>query len=124
MVETARVGIPVGLEAQNWRLQERGEIVLFETRPCEVTLSGHGIRSQEGHAVVFDLVVVIPGLKSDPSSSEYPYPDHDEKAWGEGVTVDISRRSSGDIGSRYLLIRLAELKVSSVEGRSHWIRIE
>ena len=90
----ARIGLPAGLEAQTWQLeqlQERGEIAFFETRPREVTLYWDGIHEDEVHEVVLDLVAQVPGSFTAPASSAYPYYNDDEKAWDAGLKVEISR---------------------------------
>jgi hypothetical protein len=90
----ARIGLPAGLEAQSWQLeqlQERGEIAFFETRPREVTLYWDGLHSDDAHEVVLDLVATVPGTFTGPASSAYPYYNDDEKAWDAGLQVYIER---------------------------------
>lgn len=90
----ARIGLPAGLEAQTWQLeqlQERGEIAFFETRPREVTLYWDGIHADETHEVALDLTAVVPGRFTAPASSAYPYYNDDEKAWSAGATVIVDR---------------------------------
>lgn len=89
----ARIGLPAGLEAQTWQLeemQERGEIAFFETRDREVTLYWEGIHPTEVHEVKLDLVATVPGHFTAPASSAYPYYDDDEKAWSAGSVVTVS----------------------------------
>ncbi|MBW2255207.1 MAG: hypothetical protein JRI25_11485, partial [Deltaproteobacteria bacterium] len=90
----ARIGLPAGLEAQTWQLeqfQERGEIAFFETRPREVTLYWDGLHEDDAHMVVLDLVATVPGIFTGPASSAYPYYNDDEKAWDAGLQVTIER---------------------------------
>lgn len=89
----ARIGLPAGLEAQTWQLQqlvERGEIAFFETRPREVTLYWHGVGVDEVHTVALDLVAQVPGTFTGPASSAYPYYDDQAKAWVGGLPVSIT----------------------------------
>jgi hypothetical protein len=88
----ARIGLPAGLEAQTWQLEqlvERGEIAFFETRPREVTLYWHGVGVGEVHEVALDLVAIVPGTFTGPASSAYPYYDDQAKAWAPGLPVKI-----------------------------------
>jgi len=88
----ARIGLPAGLEAQTWQLeqlQERGDIAFFETRPREVTLYWDGIHLEGTHEVNLDLVAMVPGTFTGPASSAYPYYNDDEKAWDNGLKVAI-----------------------------------
>jgi hypothetical protein len=90
----ARIGLPAGLEAQTWQLeqlQERGQIAFFETRPREITLYWDGLHADEAHEVVLDLVAAVPGTFTGPASSAYPYYDDDELAWAEGLVVRVDR---------------------------------
>ena len=88
----ARIGLPAGLEAQTWQLeqlQDRGVIAYFETRPREVTLYWDGLHIGDAHEVDLDLVASLPGTYTGPASSAYPYYNDDEKAWDEGLAVEI-----------------------------------
>ncbi|MCO4743907.1 MAG: hypothetical protein KC912_03900 [Proteobacteria bacterium] len=90
----ARIGLPAGLEAQTWQLeqlQERGEIAFFETRPREVTLYWDGLHDKASHEVALDLVASVPGSFTGPASSAYPYYNDDEMAWVGGLEVSIDR---------------------------------
>jgi len=90
----ARIGIPAGLEAQTWQLkqlQDRGEVAFFETREREVTLYWDGLHPDAEHVVHLDLVAAVPGTFTGPASSAYPYYNDDEKAWTDGLKIDISR---------------------------------
>lgn len=90
----ARIGLPAGLEAQTWQLeqlQERGEIAFFETRPREVTLYWDGLHEDDSHEVKLDLVAAVPGSFTGPASSAYPYYNDDEMAWAGGLKVEIGR---------------------------------
>jgi len=90
----ARIGLPAGLEAQTWQLeqlQERGEIAFFETRPREVTLYWDGLKSGDSHEVDLDLVAFVAGRFTGPASRAYPYYNDDEKAWDGGLVVEVSR---------------------------------
>lgn len=92
----ARIGLPAGLEAQTWQLeqlQERGEIAFFETRPREVTIYWDGLHDGDSHEVELDLVAFVPGAFTGPASSAYPYYNDDEKAWDAGLQVAIGRAS-------------------------------
>jgi hypothetical protein len=92
----ARIGLPAGLEAQTWQLeqmQERGEIAFFETRPREVTVYWEGLHKGASHEVELDLVAFVPGAFTGPASSAYPYYNDDEKAWDAGLEVSIGRAS-------------------------------
>ncbi|MEZ4322582.1 MAG: MG2 domain-containing protein [Myxococcota bacterium] len=92
----ARIGLPAGLEAQTWQLQqlqERGQIAFFETRPREVTIYWEGVHAKKAHTVELDLTAAIPGSFTGPASSAYPYYDDDEKAWDGGLAVEVKRGS-------------------------------
>jgi alpha-2-macroglobulin-like protein len=89
----ARIGLPAGLEAQVWQLEQlvdRGDIAFFETRPREVTLYWHGIGRDEVHEVALDLVAIVPGTFTGPASSAYPYYDDQARAWTVGIPVSIT----------------------------------
>ena len=89
----ARIGLPAGLEAQTWQLdelKERGVIAFYETRPREVTLYWDGIHADETHEVKLDLLASVPGRFTAPASSAYPYYDDDEMAWAAGTRVVIN----------------------------------
>ncbi len=88
----ARIGLPAGLEAQTWQLEElqdRGVIAFFETRPREVTLYWDGVHRGAAHEVKLDLLAAVPGTFTGPASGAWPYYDDDEKAWAAGLGVDI-----------------------------------
>jgi hypothetical protein len=90
----ARIGLPAGLTAQTWQLQElqdRGEIAFFETRPREVTLYWDGLHADSAHEVNLDLVATVPGVFTGPASSAYPYYNDDEMAWQPGLVVTVDR---------------------------------
>lgn len=89
----ARIGLPAGLDAQGWQLEElkdRGVIAFYETRPREVVLYWDGIHSDEEHEVGLDLVASVPGRFTAPASRAHPYYDDDEIAWTAGLTVNIT----------------------------------
>ncbi len=89
----ARIGLPAGLEAQTWQLeqlQERGTIAFFETRPREVTLYWEGLHADDTHEIALDLVAAIPGQYTGPATSAYPYYDDDEKAWDRALAIAIT----------------------------------
>jgi hypothetical protein len=89
----ARIGLPAGLEAQTWQLeqlQERGVIAFFETRPREVTLYWEGLHKDDAHQIALDLVAAIPGQYTGPATSAYPYYDDDEKAWDRALAIAIT----------------------------------
>lgn len=89
----ARIGLPAGLEAQTWQLEElkkQGKIAFFETRPREVTIYWDGIGTQEIHEVALDLVATVPGAFTGPASSAYPYYDDQSPAWVRGLAVEIA----------------------------------
>ncbi len=90
----ARIGLPAGLEAQTWQLQQlqdRGEIAFFETRPREVTLYWQGVLEGDSHEVSLDLLAAVPGSFTGPASSAYPYYNDDEPDWQPGLAVTIDR---------------------------------
>lgn len=90
----ARIGLPAGLEAQTWQLEElkkKGEIAFFELRPREVTIYWDGLGVGEVHTVNLDLVATAPGRFTAPASSAYPYYDDQAKAWTAGSGVEITR---------------------------------
>lgn len=89
----ARIGLPAGLEAQTWQLEElqdRKVIAFFETRPREVTLYWDGIHPEETHTVALDLTATVAGRFTGPASAAYPYYNDDEKAWAAGTEVSIT----------------------------------
>ena len=89
----ARIGLPAGLSAQTWQLdelQERGVIAFYELRPREVTLYWDGIHADEQHRVALDLVAEVPGRFTAPASTAYPYYDDDEPVWVAGARVAIA----------------------------------
>ncbi|MBX2802375.1 MAG: hypothetical protein KTR31_32145 [Myxococcales bacterium] len=88
----ARIGLPAGLEAEIWQLEElqdKGVIAFFETRPREVTLYWDGIHPRETHEVALDLVARVPGSFTGPASSAYPYYDDEAKGWAEGLAATV-----------------------------------
>ncbi|MCA9494931.1 MAG: hypothetical protein KC621_33615, partial [Myxococcales bacterium] len=88
----ARIGLPAGLEAQEWQLQElkdRGVVAFYETRPREVTLYWDGVGKNEVHEVKLDLLAAIPGTFTGPASGAWPYYDDDEKAWAAGLPIAV-----------------------------------
>jgi len=89
----ARIGLPAGLEAQTWQLdelKERGVIAFYELRPREVTLYWDGIHADEQHRVALDLQALVPGRFTAPASTAYPYYDDDEPVWVAGSKVEIA----------------------------------
>ncbi len=89
----ARVGLPAGLVAQPWQLdelKERGVIAFYELRPREVTLYWDGIHADEQHRVALDLVAEVAGTFTAPASTAYPYYDDDEPVWVAGSRVEIA----------------------------------
>ncbi len=89
----ARIGLPAGLEAQTWQLEDmkkRGEIAFFETRAREVTLYWDGLHAGARHSVKLDLVAALPGSFAGPASSAYPYYDDDFKGWADELQVVIA----------------------------------
>jgi len=89
----ARIGLPAGLSAQSWQLEqlrERGIVAFYETRAREVTLYWDGIHTDEVHEVKLDLVAELPGRFTGPASQAHPYYDDDEVAWQRGLTIEVT----------------------------------
>lgn len=89
----ARIGLPAGLTAQTWQLDElkkRGEIAFYETRPREVTVYWDGIAPGEVHELALDLLAEVPGTFTGPASQAYPYYDDQARSWTAGLPVTIA----------------------------------
>jgi len=90
----ARIGLPAGLDAQVWQLEElveKGQIAFFELRPREVTLYWDGLAATETHSVDLDLVASLPGTFAGPASSAWPYYDDTYRTWADELEIDVRR---------------------------------
>lgn len=90
----ARVGLPGGLTFQNWQLKElreKGIISFFETRPREVILYFRDLAPGAAKEIPLDLVAMVPGEFTGPSSSAYLYYTDDKKFWADGLKVRVTR---------------------------------
>ena len=88
----ARVGLPGGLQAQTWQLEdlrERGVVDFYETGPREVVLYFRDLEPEELRAVPIDLVAAVPGTYTGPASSAYLYYTNEYKDWAEPLRVTI-----------------------------------
>jgi hypothetical protein len=91
----ARVGIPGGMSAQTWQLDDlvkRGVVDFYETRGGrEVDLYFTDLAAAEAATVPLELVANVPGRYEAPASSAYLYYREESKSWAPPVVVDISR---------------------------------
>jgi hypothetical protein len=90
----ARVGIPGGLSAQTWQLEElrkAGTIDFWESNATEVILYFRDMAPEQTVDVGLDLVADVPGSYTGPASSAYLYYGNDRKTWVEGVKVEIGK---------------------------------
>ncbi len=88
----ARVGLPGGLQAQTWQLEdlrERGVIDFYETGAREVVLYFRDMEPEELRTVPIDLVAAVPGTYTSPASSAYLYYTNEHKDWAEPLRVTI-----------------------------------
>jgi hypothetical protein len=89
-----RVGIPGGLRAQPWQLQqlrERGRVDFVETRPREVLLYWRGLPANARRTVELQLISTVPGQYTGPASQAYLYYDDENRGWAPPLSVDITR---------------------------------
>ena len=88
----ARVGLPGGLQAQTWQLEDlrdRGVIDFYETGAREVVLYFRDMEPEELRSVPIDLVAAVPGTYTGPASSAYLYYTNEHKDWAEPLRVTI-----------------------------------
>jgi hypothetical protein len=88
----ARIGLPGGLQAQTWQLEDlrdRGVIDFYETGAREVVLYFRDMEPEELRSVPIDLVAAVPGVYTGPASSAYLYYTHEHKDWAEPLRVTI-----------------------------------
>ncbi len=88
----ARVGIPGGLQFQNWQLKElreKGLIAFYETQAREVFLYFRELKPGETIKVPIDLVAAVPGEFTAPASTAYLYYTDEHKTWVDGTKVTI-----------------------------------
>jgi hypothetical protein len=89
----ARVGLPGGLQAQTWQLEDlrdRGVIDFYETGAREVVLYFRDMEPEELRSVPIDLVAAVPGTYTGPASSAYLYYTNEHKDWAEPLRVTIA----------------------------------
>jgi len=90
----ARVGLPGGLAAQTWQLEElreSGVVDFYETGAREVIVYFRELSPKEEVAIPLDLVAEVPGSYTAPASSAWLYYQNDMKWWTEGEAVTITR---------------------------------
>jgi len=90
----ARIGLPGGLGFQTWQLKElkeKGVVDQWETRAREVVLYYRQMKPNERREVPLDLVALVPGDYTGPSSSAYLYYTNERKTWVDGLKVSITR---------------------------------
>jgi hypothetical protein len=90
----ARVGLPGGLSFQTWQLKElkeKGLVDQWETRAREVILYYRQMKPSEKREIPLDLVALVPGEYTGPSSSAYLYYTNDQKFWADGLKVSVTR---------------------------------
>ncbi|MFH1467232.1 MAG: MG2 domain-containing protein [Pseudomonadota bacterium] len=88
----ARIGLPGGLQAQTWQLEDlrdRGLVDFFETGPREVVLYFRDFEPEELRTVPLDLVAAVPGTYTGPASSAYLYYTNEHKDWAEPLRVTV-----------------------------------
>jgi uncharacterized protein YfaS (alpha-2-macroglobulin family) len=88
----ARVGLPGGLQFQNWQLKElreKGLIAFYETRPREVILYFRDMKPSEIKKVPIDLIASVPGHYTGPASSAYLYYNDQFKTWTDALAVQV-----------------------------------
>ena len=89
----ARVGIPGGMSAQSWQLDElvdKEAIAFYETRQREVILYFRGFEPGQKRSIPIELVADIPGEFKAPASQAYLYYDSTERRWVDGLEVAIA----------------------------------
>jgi hypothetical protein len=89
----ARVGLPGGLQAQTWQLEDlrdRGVVDFYETGPREVVLYFRDLEPEELRTIPIDLVAAVPGTYTGPASSAYLYYTNEHKDWAEPLRVTIA----------------------------------
>jgi len=90
----ARIGLPGGLGFQTWQLKElkeKGLVDQWETRAREVILYYRQMKPSERREIPLDLVALVPGEYTGPSSSAYLYYTNERKTWVDGLKVSITR---------------------------------
>ncbi|MFZ5478532.1 MAG: alpha-2-macroglobulin family protein [Myxococcota bacterium] len=90
----ARIGLPGGLAAQTWQLEdlrEAGTIDFYETGEREVVLYLRDMAPGRELTVPLDLVAEVPGRFAAPASSAYLYYGNDRKTWVAGEEVVVVR---------------------------------
>ncbi len=88
----ARIGLPGGLQAQTWQLEDlrdRGIVDFFETGPREVVLYFRDLEPEELRSIPIDLVAAVPGTYTGPASSAYLYYTNEHKDWAEPLRVTV-----------------------------------
>ena len=90
----ARIGLPGGLSAQSWQLEDlrkSGAVAFYETGPREVIVYFRDMAPGAESKIPLDLVADVPGSYTAPASSAYLYYSNDKKYWVEGEKVSIKR---------------------------------
>ena len=88
----ARIGLPGGLQAQTWQLEDlrdRGIVDFYETGAREVVLYFRDLEPEELRTIPIDLVAAVPGTYTGPASSTYLYYTNEHKDWAEPLRVTI-----------------------------------
>jgi hypothetical protein len=88
----ARIGLPAGLDAQEWqlrKLRESGAVDFVETRAREVTLYWRSLAPGARKDVDLDLLASVPGAFTGRASSAYVYYDDATKAWAAPLALSI-----------------------------------
>ena len=88
----ARLGIPAGLEAQDWQLKalrDKGAYDFFELRPREVILYYRALEPNARREVELELMAMVPGTYSAPASSAYLYYTDEHKTWVPSQGIEI-----------------------------------
>jgi len=72
-------------------LKDKGKIAFYETRAREVILYFRQMQPGEAKSIPLDLVAMLPGQYTGPSSTAYLYYTDDMKYWAPGIQVTVTR---------------------------------
>jgi hypothetical protein len=91
----AIVGIPGGLEVRHDQLKElvkAGKIAAYEVLGRDVALYWRSIAAKQQVELPISIVAAIPGQYTGPASRAYLYYTDEDKAWTDGLRVEIAPR--------------------------------
>ncbi|MEN0060742.1 MAG: MG2 domain-containing protein [Myxococcota bacterium] len=90
----ARIGLPGGLTAAGWQLEDlrkQGTVDFYETTPREVVLYFRDLGPREAFEVGLDLTAEVPGTYEGPASQGYLYYTNELRRYAAGLEVTITR---------------------------------